>query len=336
MTSTVLYFVVQIIRCTCLSGLVKICNRLYIWFLTKFAIIPAPLRLRRVRVEKSVRFCGGYADIRWGQLRGKGVAVKIPRRYTSSSGVDEQTVFKDFLNEVMIMEILRPHPRILALLGISSYDGVPCIVTPWMEHGTINEFLRLNAGMICRKKLVRTLITLRQIVDAMVYMKKSNIVHGDLKGTNILVDQDGNACIADFGLSVLGDRHSSSSITGITPTDEISSSSVPHSTHSGAGSPRWMAPELHLPEKWGNESARPTFQSDIFALGMVIYEIYSGKVPFYECNNCVAIYHIIQGKRPPRPARILDDLWHIAEQCWDADPCLRPSVESIHAQLDDD
>ena len=119
-------------------------------------------------------------------------------------------------------------------------------------------------------------------------------------------------------------------------------------TRSGAGSLRWMAPELLVPEVYNKTSARPTFESDIFSFGMLIYEvfqlylnatiahyfyekIYSGLVPFQEDTNMMAVSRILEGRRPPRPHQIPDWMWQITNKCWTEDSRLRPSIGYIRA-----
>ena len=95
---------------------------------------------------------------------------------------------------------------------------------------------------------------------------------------NILVDQDENARLADFGLLTIVSDHtnfttSSSAFTG--------------------GTTRWMSPELLHPEQFGSDYGRPTKESDCYALGMVIYEVLTGQPPLHaiEGLHCHAEGH---------------------------------------------
>jgi serine/threonine protein kinase len=112
-------------------------------------------------------------------------------------------------------------------------------------------------------------------VSGLGYLHDNDFVHGDLKGVcmlsyreiqlaefelqgNILITNDHRACLADFGLmKLVSDAH---------PT---------HSTTTGdvGGTVRWMAPELLLPEEYGLHRSEPSKASDIYALGMVIFEV---------------------------------------------------------------
>jgi len=136
---------------------------------------------------------------------------------------------------------------------------------------------------------------------------------------NILVDQDGRACLADFGL-----------LTIVSDSTYHTSSSTPKS----GGTTRWMGPELLDPDRFGRGDGRMTKESDCYALGMVILEVLSGKPPFLGDSNVVVITKVINGERPGKPEGkeevwFTDDLWEILEQCWLPQLERRPAIEAI-------
>jgi hypothetical protein len=97
------------------------------------------------------------------------------------------------------------------------------------------------------------------------------------------------------------------------------------------GTTRWMSPELFDP---GVQDSSPTKHSDCYALGMVIYEVLSGHVPFYQFVNLVVPGMIFGGKRPGRPegsegAWFTDDVWTMLERCWTHQPNDRPGIEDV-------
>ena len=136
---------------------------------------------------------------------------------------------------------------------------------------------------------------------------------------NILIDQDGCARIADFGL-----------LTIVSDSAHYTSSSTPKS----AGTTRWMSPELLDPVRFGREDGRATKDSDCYALGMVILEVLSGKPPFSGDGGLVVMRKVIEGERPGRPEGkekvwFTDDLWEILEQCWLPQPERRPAIDAV-------
>ena len=142
---------------------------------------------------------------------------------------------------------------------------------------------------------------------------------------NILINDDGHACIADFGLlTIIPDQ-----------TSFISTISFAE-----GGTIRWMSPELLDPESFGLKDSRPTNESDCYALGMVIYEVLSGRAPFSQCKDPVVIRRVMDGERPGRPQGIrgawfTDGLWEMLELCWKPHPHDRPSLKTVIQCLED-
>ena len=131
---------------------------------------------------------------------------------------------------------------------------------------------------------------------------------------NILIDQTGHARLADFGLlTIMKD-----------PTNLLTSSS-----YTQGGTARWMSPELIAPQRFGLKSSRPTEASDCYALGMVVYETISGKLPFHEDADLTVFVKVLEGERPLRGARFRNDLWRMLEQCWKSQPSDRPTIEDV-------
>jgi len=116
---------------------------------------------------------------------------------------------------------------------------------------------------------------LAQVARGLNYLHSVDIIHGDLKCANVLVNGEGIAQLADFGLSTVGDAT-------IATVSSISNS---------AGNPRWLAPELMFPDKF-NGSGRSTRESDVYAFGMTALELFTGKAPFFELPLAALPYEV--------------------------------------------
>ena len=137
---------------------------------------------------------------------------------------------------------------------------------------------------------------------------------------NILIDQDQRARVADFGLLTIVSNHTHFPAS---------------TTASTGGTIRWMAPELLDPEKFGLDGSHPTKESDCYALGMVIYEVLTGRVPFASLSkDYIIMRKVVDGERPERPtgaigARFPVDLWEMLGLCWEARAGNRPNTGTI-------
>ena len=131
---------------------------------------------------------------------------------------------------------------------------------------------------------------------------------------NILIDKTGTARLADFGLLTVISE----------PTNHFASSS-----HAHGGTARWMSPELIDPEEFGFEKYRPTKASDCYALGMVIYEIISGHLPFHEYTDLTVFVKVLKGTRPRRGRGFTSNLWKMLELCWKPQPDARPDIKDV-------
>ncbi|EEB97688.1 hypothetical protein MPER_02943, partial [Moniliophthora perniciosa FA553] len=231
------------------------------------------------------------------------VAIKRIRVFEDTVAKDRRKIFRYLCREALLWQALR-HPFVLSFFGVDSdtFPGFFCLVSPWMANGTILKHLGENGGEDIDLKLF-------EIAQGVAYLHSQHIVHGDLRGSNILVDSNCHACIADFGLAVFSD------VT-------VGTNSSHH-----AGSVRWMAPELHQPTNFGLEYFRRTFASDTYSFACVCVELYTGRPPFQHVpRDTAALLKVIAGERPPRPPNMEEWLWTMAEKCWNQERDARPSM----------
>ena len=100
-----------------------------------------------------------------------------------------------------------------------------------------------------------------------------------------------------------------------------------------------MSPELLTPEKFDLKNGRQTRRSDCYALGMVMYEVLSGRAPFFRYHGYSVVVEIVNGERPRRPQGeeggwFTDGIWSTLERCWRPTPRDRPSIKLVLQQLE--
>jgi serine/threonine protein kinase len=143
---------------------------------------------------------------------------------------------------------------------------------------------------------------------------------------NILITNETRprACLADFGLSTL------------TP-----SAPDAMSTTTSGGTPLYMAPELFDPTRFGEKSSRPTQPADMYALGMVMYEVLTGSDPFYDQKFGTVLQlvpRVLAGARPTKPDNAENigfggGTWELARECWKTKSTRRPTIGRVLAHL---
>ncbi|KAK7032682.1 kinase-like protein [Favolaschia claudopus] len=264
--------------------------------------------------DEHATFCGGFGDVFKAMYQGKPVALKHMRMF---QGTDQRDIRRKFCREALVWQRLR-HPYIVPLIGIDteSFPSSLSMVSPWMKNGTVIKYLSRFSDSRARVSAVDGLI--REIAQGLAFLHDQNVVHGDLRGSNILVDDSGRACLTDFGLTVLSDA------------------TVTQTNH-GAGSVRWMAPETLDPGACGVTGFARTPASDIYAFGCVCLELYTGFPPFHDAilHDAPVMFQVMAGFRPPRPPGDLipDPIWNIMQQCWAHDLAERPSILRIVLEL---
>ncbi|KAF9533346.1 hypothetical protein CPB83DRAFT_845111 [Crepidotus variabilis] len=230
------------------------------------------------------------------------VALRLPRALTSNTVVRDR-----FEREVAIWKQLH-HDNVMKLYGFVYLDESLYLVSPWMENGTILDFARSNIH-VDRPKL------LTEIASGLDYLHSKDIVHGDLRGANVLVSKDGTAKLSDFGVSKFledcNEKPLSSSVTSI----------------------RWAAPEVLR-----DDGIASTF-SDVWSFGMVCLELLTGQAPFEGQDDATVIQLLKDAKTPERPGRMVTsrglspDMWDLMRKCWSSNPEARPSMATVKSKL---
>lgn len=191
---------------------------------------------------------GGMANVYLAEdiILQRKVAVKILRLDLQN---EPQTQAR-FQREALATSELS-HPNIVSVLDVGTDHGLPYMVMEYVDGPDLKEYIHENSPLDLRE-VIRIM---DQILSAVALAHKHNVIHRDLKPQNILMDKRGNIKIADFGIAVALNQ---SSIT---------------QTNSVMGSVHYMSPEQ-------TRGGLVTKQSDIYSLGIILYELITGTVPF--------------------------------------------------------
>jgi serine/threonine-protein kinase len=225
------------------------------------------------RVEREIGQ-GGMATVFLATdlKHGRPVAIKVLRpELAASLGHDR------FLREIEIAARLQ-HPHILPVYDSGEAGNILYYVMPFVEGESLRDRL-VRGGPLSPAEAVRLA---REVADALDYAHRQGLVHRDIKPANILISQ-GNAVVADFGIAR---AVSASAATG------------PGLTQAGmaVGTPSYMSPEQALGDQ--NLDGR----TDIYALGVVLYEMLKGAPPYEGTTPQSIIVQALSGKPPELPA----------------------------------
>ncbi|KAJ7091395.1 kinase-like domain-containing protein [Mycena belliarum] len=247
---------------------------------------------------------GGFADVFKVIYKGRNVAVKRLRFFAYPPS-KEAELDGALCKEAIIWKHLE-HPFVLPFMGVCILDpetGFKSTVSPWCDLGNLGRHLAGNKPLDVGK-------TLLQIAMGIEYLHSQNVVHGDISGNNVLLTDNLDVQICDFGL---GKWQETSIVTG--------------GSRATPGTVRYTAPELHRGE-------RPTYASDVYAFACLALEICTRKVPFSGTETMGVASRVCRGDRPPCPEEILDQrLWDLIEECWSHQPDERPSTARVVATI---
>ncbi|CAL1702853.1 unnamed protein product [Somion occarium] len=262
--------------------------------------------------EKYAAAGGGYSDIFRATVGSNPVALKRLRIFQHSRALED--TYSDLCREALVWQQLK-HPFILPFLGLERDIFKPyyCIVTPWMPLGNINQFIdeELQNDSKDPLPLERWLI---ETARGLRYLHGEHVVHGDIRGANILIGSDKHIRLADFGMSHFADSSSAS----------LGSCS--------AGAVRWVAPEVL-------QGARLSYENDIYAYGCFWVEMYTRRRPFFDIPHDfqVVARKLVDGQ-PAWPSKaghpritLNPNNWEFVKSCWADDPSKRPAAAGLAA-----
>ncbi|KDQ18545.1 hypothetical protein BOTBODRAFT_185115 [Botryobasidium botryosum FD-172 SS1] len=233
------------------------------------------------------------------------VALKALRFVTN----DDVKRKRDRVNrQVRIWAELRSE-RIVRLYGVCSDDGkYPYMVMPWYDNGNAVQYLENKPASEHIRICLEAAYALQYL-----HTLPTPVVHGNLKGSNIMISDEGSALLSDFGLSVLA--------------GDANSASFPTKYH------LWMSLETLTGEQ--------TIKSDIWAWAMTTLELVSGKEPFHRERHVTRHWQTIsEGGRPKiedHRSSAFDTypgLWSLLESCWQKVAANRPPIQDVVQRME--
>ncbi|KIK91331.1 hypothetical protein PAXRUDRAFT_830937 [Paxillus rubicundulus Ve08.2h10] len=211
------------------------------------------------------------------------------------------------------------HKNVLPVYGTTlNFGPLPSLVCPWVDGGSLTHYLEIHSNL-SREQRHEILF---QICDGLCYLHSKEVMHGQLNGSNVLMDTKGNAYLADFGFLpiVLGFR------------------AAPYVSTAIGNSVRWAAPELfEPPETNDGPPLQLSMQSDIYSFGSIMLQVLTGDIPYHTITrDDQVLYAIARTIKPDRPeiSMITDEHWEFIQRCWSSRrENKRPSATDVSAFL---
>ena len=242
---------------------------------------------------------GGMADVFLAedQQLGRKVALKLlHRRFAEDPGFVER-----FRREAQAAAGLQ-HPNVVSVYDRGEYEGTYYIAMEYLPGPSLKEMIRLGVPM----DPVRAIDIVLQILKAARFAHRRGIIHRDLKPHNVMVDDAGHAKVTDFGIARAG-------ASDMTETGSI------------MGTSHYLSPE--------QAQGRPvTPASDLYSVGVVLYELLTGRVPFDgDSPVTIALKHVSEPPPPIRPSNpaVPLELEQVVMWTLNKDPAHRPQDADV-------
>lgn len=234
--------------------------------------------------------------------------VEVPSNIDSEMNKKKNTMVAVLKHEIDLLRDLQ-HPNIVQYLGSSSDDEHLNIFLEYVPGGSVAGMLNLYG--LLPEPLIRNFV--RQILNGLSYLHGRDIIHRDIKGANVLVDNKGGIKISDFGISK---RVEASILQPAAKGGHVHRPSL-------QGSVFWMAPEVVQQKTY-------TLKADIWSLGCLIVEMFTGTHPFPNFTQLQALYQIgnVQA-RPTTPEGCSPEAEYFLQQTFEIEEEKRPTADGL-------
>jgi fyn-related kinase len=213
-------------------------------------------------------------------------------------------IVNDLLPPVNLIKKLQ-HPNIVRFYGVCSMEVPVYIITEFIKHNSLAEYLHGERSL----QLFQLMDIASQVAAGMAYLEEKNIVHRDLRASNVTVGANLVCKLAIFELA------------------RVMHQDIYEGQKGENIAIKWAAPEVLLHRRF-------SVKSDVWSFGIILYEIITyGKPPYVGMTNDEVKQQIQQGYRIPRPERCPGKLHVIMLNCWRIEPANRPIFETLQQQL---
>ena len=262
---------------------------------------PWEINVKKIKFKTKIG-AGNFGEVWIADLYGTHVAVK-----TVIPGISNNEEFKArFMEEIQMMSELH-HPNVVLFLGACIVEPRVCLVLEFCIHGDLLSFLQSENRHNIQISMHMMLKMALDVARGINYLhQKKNIIQRDIKSRNILVDENLNGKVADFGLSRLKEEDA-----GMT----------------ACGTPAWTAPEVVRMENY-------TEKIDVYSFAIVLWELVMRDEPYSgEGGIQIAYAAAEQGLRPDIPDHIPRPYAQLMKECWADSPDDRPGFGQILTRL---
>lgn len=237
-------------------------------------------------------------------LTGELMAVKqVEMASGGKEDARKRSMVEALQREIELLKDLQ-HPNIVQYLGSSDEDDSLNIFLEYVPGGSVAALLNTYGPL--KEPLIRNFV--RQILTGLAYLHNKDIIHRDIKGANVLVDNKGGIKISDFGIS-----------------KKVEAGLLTSSSHrpSLQGSVFWMAPEVVKQTSY-------TLKADIWSLGCLIVEMFTGTHPYPDCSQLQAIFKIgTGGSAPAIPSKCSSEAKQFLSRTFELDHVKRPTADEL-------
>ena len=240
-----------------------------------------------------------FGAVRQGLLKATSVTVKILSASRESS-------YQSFLHEVHILQMFN-HPNIVRLLGVCAQERPYYIITEFLKHGNLLEYLNSSDGKsLLQPQLIKMAA---QVADGMLHLEKLDCIHRNLAAENIQVGENFVCKLSNFHYA--------------------QAKKLGH-TFPIRPSVKWAAPEVLTDQMFSTKS-------DVWSFGIVLYELVTqGSKPYSDMTDKEVKQKVTQeGYQMPCPKDCPEKLYSIMQQCWKKESTLRSTFATLQRQLKD-